>query len=74
LAIVEVKARPNAAQAAEALGPRQRRRIGRAAALFLAHHPQHAALAVRFDAMLVRPWRPPKHVRDAWRIEAREGI
>ena len=69
LAIVEVKARASAAEAAEALGPRQRRRIGRAAALFLAQRPALAGLAVRFDVMLVRPWRLPRHLAGAWELE-----
>lgn len=69
LAMVEVKARDSAAEAAEALGPRQRQRIGRAAALFLARHPTLDGLAVRFDVMLVRPWRLPRHLAGAWEME-----
>lgn len=69
LAIVEVKARGSLADAAEALSPRQRRRIARAALAFLALHPDAAGLALRFDVMLVRPWRLPHHLTDAWRLE-----
>lgn len=69
LAMVEVKARESVSDAAEALGPRQRRRIGRAAALFLAQHPSLGGLAVRFDVMLVRPWRLPRHLAGAWELE-----
>lgn len=69
LAIVEVKARGSLAEAAEALGPRQQRRIAAAAAAFLAARPAFAGLAVRFDVMLVRPWRLPHHVANAWRLE-----
>ncbi len=67
LAIIEVKARASPGDAAEALGPRQRSRLIRAAEAFRQAHPGVHGLAMRFDAMLVGPWRPPVHVRDAWR-------
>ena len=67
LAIVEVKARGDAVRAAEALSARQRNRLNRAAAAFLARRPELAGLAVRFDVMLVSPWRWPRHLADAWR-------
>jgi len=69
LAIVEVKARASLADAAESVSPRQRRRIARAASAFLALNPAAAGLAVRFDVMLVRRWRLPHHLRNAWRLE-----
>jgi putative endonuclease len=52
-----------------ALTMRQRARIARAAALYLAARPALRHKAVRFDAMLVTPRRWPKHVKDAWRPE-----
>jgi putative endonuclease len=62
---VEVKARPDQASAAEALRPRQRQRIMRAAALFLARRPDLTPLETRFDAILFAGlW--PRHVQDAW--------
>ena len=67
LVAIEVKARGNHASAVEAVTPRQRRRIMRAAAQFLASHPSLARLTVRFDVMLVLPGRLPLHLRDAWR-------
>jgi putative endonuclease len=67
LLFIEVKARGNVGAAGEAIGARQRGRITEAAALFLARHPQLAACDMRFDAMLVAPWRWPVHLRDAWR-------
>lgn len=67
LAFIEVKARRDAAAAAEAVGARQRRRIARAAQAFAAGHPALADLDWRFDAMLVAPWAPPHHIKDAWR-------
>lgn len=70
LAFIEVKARPDFAQAAQAIGPQQRRRIARAAEAFLARRPELAHCAMRFDAVLVSPWRPLRHISDAWRMDA----
>lgn len=67
LAVVEVKARHDYATAVGAVDSRQRARIERAAGMFLAEHASCARLAVRFDVMVVVPWRPPVHVEDAWR-------
>jgi putative endonuclease len=64
---VEVKARASADAANEALNTRQRRRIERAARWFLAQHPEIAACDLRYDLMLVTPWRWPIHIGDAWR-------
>ncbi|HIJ38083.1 MAG TPA: YraN family protein, partial [Rhodospirillaceae bacterium] len=44
-------------------------RLCRAAAAFLAQRPDLAALNPRFDVVLVRPWRWPRHLMDAWREE-----
>lgn len=68
LAFVEVKTCGDLAAAAEAITPAQRARIARAAAAFLARHPELAALTLRFDAMfVVGLW--PRHLPDAWRID-----
>jgi len=69
LAFVEVKARREAATAIAAVGPRQRRRIERAAGAFVGRRPELAGLDWRFDVMLVTPWGWPRHLRDAWRPE-----
>jgi putative endonuclease len=69
LAIVEVKARRDLDSAAISLLPRQRRRIARAAAAFLSARPEFAALALRFDVMLVAPLRLPRHLVNAWRVD-----
>ena len=66
LAIVEVKARRDVETAAEATTARQRARLVRAAALYISRRPQLGALPLRFDLMLVIPWRLPIHIRDAW--------
>lgn len=67
LAFVEVKARRDLDTAAEALRARQTGRIARAAGAFLQARPGLGGCDVRFDVMLVRPWRLPRHVADAWR-------
>lgn len=67
LVFVEVKARRDPGAAAEAVAPRQRRRIVQAARAFVARHPAAAGLDWRFDAVLVTPWGPPCHIVDAWR-------
>ncbi|MDH3235925.1 MAG: YraN family protein [Alphaproteobacteria bacterium] len=67
LAFIEVKARADLTLAAESITARQRQRVERAAGAYLAAHPALARLDSRFDAMLVAPWRWPRHLRDAWR-------
>ncbi len=68
LAIIEVKSRAHVGEAAEALSPRQRRRIARAAEALLLSRPDLTGLDVRFDVMLLIPGRLPRHWRDAWRL------
>jgi putative endonuclease len=67
LVFIEVKARPTHDAAAEAILPRQQARIRRAAEAFLALQPELATFSLRFDAILILPWRAPRHVVDAWR-------
>ena len=66
LAIIEVKARRRRTTALEAVTPRQRARVERAALAYLALHPGLAGLDIRFDVMAVTPWRLPFHLRNAW--------
>jgi putative endonuclease len=66
LAFVEVKARREVDVAAEALTPRQQRRIVRAARHFIAGWPALGLLDQRFDLILVVPRRLPIHVPAAW--------
>ena len=66
LAFVEVKARARLDDAAYAVTPRQQRRIIDAASAWLAAHPEHAGLDMRFDAMLIAPKRPPRHLMAAF--------
>lgn len=71
LAVIEVKARRDLGDAADAISPRQRRRIARAAEWLIAERPALGSLAVRFDVMLVAPWRRPRHIPSAWHHETR---
>jgi putative endonuclease len=70
LAVVEVKQRPGARAAAEALQPRQQARIRRAAEAYLARRPELAAHRVRFDVILFTGRLLPRHLPDAWRLDA----
>ena len=67
VAFVEVKARHSMAAAADALTPTAERRIATAADLWLARHPAATGLTMRFDLVLVAPWRLPAHMPDAYR-------
>lgn len=62
IAFVEVKARARLDDAAYAVTPRQQKRIIDAAQAWLADHPEHGQFDLRFDAMLIAPNRPPRHL------------
>jgi len=66
LAFVEVKARARDADA-ELITSRQRRRIERAASVFLQRHPALATLELRFDAVRVEGTGRFHHLPGAWR-------
>ncbi len=66
LVFVEVKARAALDAAAEAVSPRQRRRIIAAAEAWLAAHESDRWRKVRFDAVLVAPRRLPRHIAGAF--------
>lgn len=70
LSFIEVKARPSTAAAAEAITPHQRRRIQRAAELFLTRHPNLNTCDIRFDVSLVNGPLRFSIVRDAWRTDS----
>ena len=67
LAIVEVKARPTVAAGVAAVTPMQRSRIAAAAQAYVGKREKLSRRRLRFDIVVVSPWRPPRHVRDAWR-------
>ena len=66
VAFVEVKARPTDAEAAEAATPTGRRRVARAAASWLAKHPEAAERELRLDVIVAVPWRLPRHIMGAF--------
>ena len=68
-AIIEVKARPTLADAALALGPRQRARLLAAAEIVLAEHPEWARAGMRFDLMVVDSAGTVRRIADAFRWE-----
>lgn len=68
-AVVEVKYRQSRETAAEAISDRQWQRIARAFDWWRMQQalPEGPDRDIRFDALLVAPWRLPVHIRDAWR-------
>ena len=67
LAFIEVKARATADAGAEALRPRQRDRIARAAEAYVRPRPDLVDLDWRFDLIVVTGGWRPRHLADAWR-------
>ncbi|WP_331256054.1 YraN family protein [Candidatus Bealeia paramacronuclearis] len=66
LVFVEVKARKTKAIAAESISPHQKRRIERAGEYFLQNWKGPSPQTIRFDVVLIAPWRWPEHIRSAW--------
>jgi putative endonuclease len=66
LVFIEVKARANADEAAEAVTERVKRRIIGAAEVWLARHPDDANAEIRFDVILVAPGKIPRHIVNAF--------
>lgn len=65
LAFVEVKRRASIEAAEAALTPAQARRIANAADDWLARHPRYIEREIGLDAILVVPWRLPRHLPNA---------
>jgi putative endonuclease len=66
IAFVEVKVRETHGEGLLAVGPASRRRISRAAQLWLAAHPPAVGLALRFDVVVAVPRRWPRHLPGAF--------
>ncbi|MBT4889743.1 MAG: YraN family protein [Rhodospirillales bacterium] len=66
VAFVEVKVRQDHDSAASAISRQQQMRIINAANLFIQKVPNTAECDLRFDALLVAPWRWPDHIQNAW--------
>ena len=69
IAFVEVKARADLDDAASAISATKRRRIARAARVWLARNPWAAGLTLRGDAVFVSLRRLPRHAPSAYRLE-----
>jgi putative endonuclease len=69
VAFVEVKARADLEIAAIAISATKRRRIARAARVWLARNPWAASLTLRGDAIFVAPKRLPRHTPSAYSLE-----
>jgi len=67
IAFVEVKARGTRDEALDSVGRQSERRIVDAADLWLAKHPAATGFDVRYDMVVVTPWRLPLHLPDAFR-------
>jgi putative endonuclease len=66
LVFVEVKARDNFDDAAEAVTERSKQRIVAAAEAWLAHHPDDAQCFIRFDVILIAPGKLLRHIVNAF--------
>jgi len=63
---VEVKSRSFSHQQDEALAAVNRRRIVRAAQLWLGRHPEAMAGEIRFDVIFLAPFAWPRHLKGAF--------
>ena len=68
LVAVEVKYRTALDQAGEAITLKQRKRIERAFLLYL-QNLRRKPDQIRFDAILLSPYKWPRHLQNAWRID-----
>jgi putative endonuclease len=62
VAFVEVKRRRDSIAAEAAITPLQRRRIHRAADVFVTRYASYREYERRFDVVFVLPWRWPRHI------------
>jgi putative endonuclease len=69
IAFVEVKVRPTLGEALVAIDAAKRRRMSRAARVWLAANPWAAAMTLRGDALALAPWHWPQHHRAAIELD-----
>ena len=74
LAFIEVKARADMDEAREALTPRQQQRLVRAGAVWRGRHERFCDHEIRFDLILVAPWRWPRRIPAAFMAEGADGL
>ncbi len=66
LVAVEVKARKTTEMAAYSITATQKRRISKALEYWRQHRLLQKDMDIRYDALLISPWRLPKHIKSAW--------
>jgi putative endonuclease len=69
VAFVEVKARPGLDEAATAIGEVKRRRMSRAARVWLMRNPWAMSATLRGDAVFIAPRRLPRHLPAAYLLD-----
>ena len=62
----EVKARATLMEGLEAVSPKAQERIRHAATVFIRKNPRYQDHDWRFDVVVVRPWRLPYHLKNAF--------
>ena len=67
LVAIEVKSRNTLEKASMALTSFQQRRIERTLLYYLAHKP--SPFDLRFDVVLISPWKWPCHIQGAWQSQ-----
>jgi putative endonuclease len=70
LAFVEVKRRSELVDGLEAVSPRQRRRVARAALAYIGRNPNLSSLELRFDVVVVTKSGLPHHLEHAWSADS----
>lgn len=73
LAIIEVKARHTLEEGINALTWHQQQRIIRGTSSFIGQRRQYAGLNIRYDLIVIRPWRLPHHSRQAFWPDGRSS-
>ena len=68
IAFVEVKARNEFNTALEAIDPTKSRRLGKAVEDWIFRHQPPPGYALRGDAVIIVPWKRPRHIEDAFEL------
>ena len=68
IAFVEVKARQDFDQALEAIDGTKTKRLGKAVEEWLWRHDLPSGHNFRGDAVIIVPWRLPRHIEDAFEL------
>ncbi len=68
LIFIEVKKRQDKMTAGEAITSKSKKRIAKAAEVFIAKHPLYQTYDIRFDAVLFDNTFLPQHIKEAWRL------